>query len=277
MRRDRTLRPIPAQERRPGGGGGNRAAQSDPRLGAVSTASWAALGARPARRRGGSPGRARRSLLRARCGPQVRTEERAGAGPAGAGRAERPAMSRAGAAAVPRARRPRGPTSRRPAPRRAGRYPSFAEPPPASAPADWRSWRPGSPGLLRCLLSPPLGRAPRCSAAPGPLRRGRLLPAVCRGSVESQEEGAGAALSRLCREGPGAPTSARFSLPALPEEPRAETRAKSLPETAGRLRRRTSSPQAATLCLTPPPRAGPAPPAAGGDGLWGYGRRPWRG
>lgn len=72
-RRGRTLRPISAKARRPGvGGGGDRAAQSDPRLGEVSCAApWAALGAEPAgRRRGGSFGQG--SVL-SRCGPQAGT------------------------------------------------------------------------------------------------------------------------------------------------------------------------------------------------------------
>lgn len=110
---------------------------------------------------------------------------RRGPGWGGAG-SRRPSL-RAGAAAVPGAQCPHSRTSSLPAPGSA-RYPSAAEPPPASAPADWRSRNPASPGLLRSLSFLLPSAKPRdASAAPGPLRRGRLLPAVRREKTRKAE------------------------------------------------------------------------------------------
>lgn len=135
----------------------------------------------------------------------------------GRGRTERPARP-GRCSGCPRAQRPHGRALG--APRRAGRYPTAAEPPPASAPADWRSRSPArhcwARSLARSLLSPPLGRAPRCRCSSGPWRRGRFLSslqrdreapartAVARATVaDSVQRGSGLAAS------PGPPPARR--------------------------------------------------------------------
>lgn len=197
-----------------------------------SAAPWAALGAGLARRRRGvSLGQG--SALSG-CGPEAGTE---GAGPRGpSGRRARRAGRAHGAAGeipgrcsgVPGAQRPRGRASRRPAPR-VGRYPSAAEPPPASAPADWRSRSPAShcrapADSAPFLFSPPLGRAPRCLCSSGPAKErapsSRGLPREDGDARERKVASAGlAGLPRAAGEERAPPRAPGMGCPARPPRP----------------------------------------------------------
>lgn len=258
-RTDPTLRPIPAGARRPGGGGGDRAAQSDPRL---REPRWA-----PGRPGGeGAAPRAGLGSLRLRPGgggleggaePRGRGCRAGGGGARGGGR-DPPA----GATSVPCAQRPHGRASRRPAPGWADIRAPRSRPPRqrpqiggAAAPRVTAGPRP-----LRSLLFLLPSAAPRdASAAPGPLRGGRLPPRFAEGGrSRPREAGApGAGGGRCPRPGRRPATSARPRRPPLaaasrllPRRARAQAQAKSLPGAAGRLRRQT-----ATLRPAPPLRA----------------------
>lgn len=178
---------------------------------------------------------------------------------------------------------------------RAGRYPRAAEPPPASAPADWRRRSPASHRQARADSAPSpfssLGRAPRCLCSSGPAKERAPSSFGCRKKTERPErrrpEGSGAAsrllqdweraraLSRAalrpgrCTQDLRPPGAGRRQLQppgSSPDEPRARAQAKSLPRAAGRLRRRMRSPPGGDLvppAPTPLPREAPTRPAAG--------------
>uniref|UniRef100_M3Z2F5 Uncharacterized protein n=1 Tax=Mustela putorius furo TaxID=9669 RepID=M3Z2F5_MUSPF len=190
---------------------------------------------------------------------------------------------RAGAAAVPGAQCPRGRASRRPAPRPADiREPRSRPPrqrPQIGGDAAPRVTARPEPTPLP-LLSPPLGRAPRCLCSSRPAKE--RAPSSLGGREKTERpkrqrpEGSGAA-SRLpqdgerartlsrgpLRPGPGArdlrpPGAGRRQLQppdSSPEEPRAGAQAKSLPGAAGRLRCRMSSLPGGDL--VPPTPGGP--------------------
>ncbi|XP_063462223.1 collagen alpha-1(I) chain-like [Pan paniscus] len=174
----------------------------------------------------------------------------AGSGRRGPGQVQRP----------PRAQLPPGRASRRPAPR-AGRYRAPRSRPPRQRPQIGGAAAPrvtAGPGPAALPLSFPLpSAAPRdASAAPGPLRRGLLLPAVCRGKRrrpggrarfwpgQQLRPSGGLRPGRFLGPPPARGRRRRQLQPlgSSPEERGAGAQAKSLPGAAGRLRRRMSSP-----------------------------------
>ncbi|XP_047569085.1 translation initiation factor IF-2-like [Lutra lutra] len=272
-----------------------------------SAAPWATPGAGPARRRrGGSFGQG--SFL-SRSGPEagtwrgIRAQSRGDKEVVGTGlRGARNGRGgpRAGAAAVPGAQCPRGRASRRPASRPADiREPRSRPPrqrPQIGGDAAPRVTARPEPTPLP-LLSPPLGRAPRCLCSSRPAKE--RAPSSLGGREKTERpkrqrpEGSGAA-SRLPQDGERARTLSKGPLRpgrgtrdlrppgagrrqlqppgSSPDEPRAGVQAKSLPGAAGRLRRRMSSLPGGDL--VPPTPGGPQPRPAPGVGEEGTtGRR----